>query len=254
MEIVVTGDDSKTLFNPQYKETYHSKFGAVTESRTIFIEGSDLAAACLRKNRQPTNKHKREQPEQDKKVRVLEIGFGLGLNFLLSADLAKSMNSELDYLAIEQDLLPVNTLQQLDYHQQLKHPEIANTLYKQLSEQLSDQPGPPAGPSRKLGIMPGINLYLFEQMTALTSISTQSIDAIYLDAFSPDCNPECWTPEILKLLAGLLSPQGTLLTYSAKGIVRRSLLAAGLQVQRLPGPPGKREFIKAEPASSYNPN
>jgi len=135
------------------------------------------------------------------------------------------MNSELDYLAIEQDLLPVNTLQQLDYHQQLKHPEIANTLYKQLSE----QPRPPAGPSRKLGIMPGINLCLFEQMTALTSISTQSIDAIYLDAFSPDCNPECWTPEILKLLAGLLSPQGALLTYSAKGIVRRSLLAAGLQ-------------------------
>ena len=249
MEIVVTGDNSKTLFNPTYKETYHSKFGAVTESRTIFIEGSNLAAALTRKNK------------QKQKVRVLEIGFGLGLNFLLSADLAKSMQSQLDYLAIEQNLLPDNTLQQLDYHQQLTYPDIAKRLYEQLRTKNSsvrdndlDQTHTPAqafgagGNFCQFSIVPEINLSLSAQLKAVHAICRGSIDAIYLDAFSPDCNPECWTPELLEHLAGLLCPQGALLTYSAKSIVRRRLIAAGLQVQRLPGPPGKREFIKATPS------
>jgi len=256
MEIVVTDDNSKTLHNPKYNETYHSKFGAVTESRTIFIEGSDLAAAFKRKS----DRDKRAYTKQDGTVRVLEIGFGLGLNFLLSADLAKSTGSALDYLAIEKDLLPDNTLQQLDYHQHLKHPEIALSFYQQLSRQLkapghnseTDDPQPIStnttdDPSRLFRLAPGISLTLFEQMAALDAIPAKSQDAIYLDAFSPDCNPECWTPEILELLAGLLGPQGALLTYSAKGTVRRRLLSAGLQVERLPGPPGKREFIKATP-------
>jgi len=248
MDIVVTEDNSKTLFNPKYKETYHSKFGAVTESRTIFIEGSNLAAALQRKN----SLQEIESQSEDKTVRVLEIGFGLGLNFLLSADLAQTMQAKLDYLAIEQHLLPATTLQQLDYPQQLEHPEIAISLYQQLEANTDDSQanGPlsdftAAGFYRKLGITADINLSLFEQMTALNTIAANSMDVIYLDAFSPDCNPECWTPQILTLLADLLATEGALLTYSAKGTVRRQLLAAGLQVERLPGPPGKREFIRA---------
>ena len=230
MRIVTTGDGSKTLFSERYQQTYHSTHGALTESRTVFLEGSRLAS-YLHSNK-----------EQRQPVRILEIGFGLGLNFLLSADLALQLQASLDYIAMENDPVNAELVEQLNYHAHLHNPELAGALWQHLK-----QPAKKAAQTNDNTetLAADISLQVDASLAFQQLNKFQPFNVIYLDAFSPDSNPECWRPEILAALYNLTAVNGTLVTYSSKGAVRRGLQHAGFKIEKLPGPPGKREFLRA---------
>jgi len=228
---VVTGDESLTLFSPDFQETYHSIHGALTESQTVFINGSNLPTlvqACA-------------------KITVLEIGFGLGLNFLLAADCAANQGTSLEYIAVENKLLPTTLLQSLRYDRHLQHPALCERLYDFLASSEATAADNATNP-HKATISENITLQLLESLNdvqAMSAAKDKRVDVLFLDAFSPDCNQACWTDDIFDTYTRLLSESGLLTTYSAKGRIRRQLIARGFHVERLPGPPGKREFLRA---------
>jgi len=249
----ITGDQSKTLYSERYQQTYHSIHGAVNESRHVFLRGAKVAS--LLENRQPT--------------RVLEIGFGLGLNFVLTADYAIQHDCQLEYVGVEHNPITAEQFTALEYAQWLDNVEpveAVKTLLHQCNhidpvDQQSEgkrgkNPGPRSQRNQEFEQSRAITLknngYLNLLVGDVTSLPLHKhldnlprFDAIYLDAFSPDANPECWTPPFLSTLAGLMKPTGVLATYCVKGAVQRNLAAAGLSVQKAPGPIGKREILSA---------
>lgn len=174
------------------------------------------------------------------RTRILEVGFGLALNFLMTSHEAKNTSTAIDYVALECNLLNADQLRKMQYANFLNEYSLGDRFYR-WREQFPDDMGPGVyefqdGTLIKLTLLVG---------DALRAEPEGYFDAIYLDAFSPDANPELWTVDFLKKLAGLMAPGGCLSTYSAKGAVRRALKEAGLDVIKRPGPPGKREMLVA---------
>lgn len=218
-----TGDGSATLFSSRYGQTFHSHHGAVAEARHVFVEGSGTGTRL----------------RGGEGVRVLEVGFGTGLNFLLTAQQASAGGTSLSYVALERELLPATILASLDY--QRFAPEPFGAL-QEFRARLPKQPQ--AGRYSLEMAETRLELRLGPAETA--EIEGSSYDAIYHDAFSPDVNPELWTAEFLTRLALALTPGGALVTYTVKGEVRRLLATAGLMVSKEPGPSaGKREMLRA---------
>lgn len=218
---ILTQDGSNTMFSNRYGETYHSKFGAVTESRQVFLESSGV----------------RSRLASHQQTRVLEVGFGLGLNFFLTADCALSGSASLDYHAFEHDLPTIDALRSVDYTSVVQHSHCISQLYEQLASV--------AGGYQKIRLSDAVTLHLHQYDVCLATLPAGYFHAIYLDPFSPATNSECWSEAFIKALSIALHKDGRLATYSAKGMVRRAMMAAGLNVQKLPGPPGKREFLLA---------
>lgn len=195
-------------------------------------------------------------------TQVLEIGFGLGLNCLLTADAALNHRANLEYHAFEHDLVTRKALESLGYRNHLSCPELVDRLHTGLFEHAERGTGVPAGSPAEIDtarhIMLGrskseptvdLTLLLSDATANMWPMPTRSVtfDAIYLDAFSPDTNTECWTEAMLSRLFTASRPDGgTLTTYCAKGVVRRRLEAIGFAVTRHPGPPGKREVLTAK--------
>lgn len=218
-----TGDGSGTLFTPRYAQTFHSLHGAVTESRHVFLEGSGVA----------------ERLRQGEAVKVLEVGFGTGLNFLLTAQAASTGSGTLHYVALERQLVPVALLARLDY---ARFAPAAFAALLEFRRRLA--PGTQAGTHRSRVAGSLLELRLGEAQEA--RLGKAEFDAIYHDGFSPDTNPELWDESFLSRLAAALAPGGTLVSYTVKGVVRRQLAAAGLEVTKLAGPPGgKKEMLRA---------
>lgn len=221
--MVLTRDGSRTLRQPG-GEGYKSLAGALTEARYVYLEASG-AAERLRTG-QPT--------------RVLEIGFGTGLLFLVTAALAAETGTQLRYVGIEGAPPAAELLAQLDY-----------------SALLSPSPLPAAllAWRRTLGAAPttGRHDLLLEpaQLSLLVGDALElqpegRFDAVYHDAFSPRTNPRLWEAGYLTALARLLRPGGRLVSFTVAGSVRRALTEAGLEVAKRPGPPGgKREVLVA---------
>ena len=261
MSIIKTGDGSCTLMSERYGETFHSTHGATTESKHVYLEAGGV----------------RQRLEAGEPTRVLEIGFGLGLNTLLTADAALTHGAPLEFHTIEHDLSVCQAIQQLRYEEQLQHPELASTLQSNLhtalveykeSKQENQQPNSCThlrgckskevstafspenlqGRTSYIKLADNIHLTIHWCDASTMTLPEAYFDAIYLDAFSPDSNPECWTTSFFtQLRQALVHKTGRLSTYSAKGNVRRALLTAGFTVSKLPGPPGKREIIVARP-------
>jgi len=226
---VKTTDGSLTLFNDHYQETYHSIHGAQTESRHIFLEASGVAARL--RSGLPT--------------RVLEIGFGLGLNCLLTADLATQCQTPLAYTSIEKSLLCAESLQRLEYQCILNTPELASQLVSRLIDYEHQNASSAATKSLHIELGRDITLELLLGDGSQMQFPPTHYDAIFLDAFSPAVNAECWSLSFIATLYASLQKNGILTTYSAKGDVRRRLQKVGFSVQKHPGPPGKREFLVA---------
>lgn len=220
---VLTDDHSATLFSERYQETYHSTFGALTESRYVYLESSGVQARL----------------DAGLPTHVIEIGFGLGLNFLLTADAAESTKTKLEFTSFEHDLVSPNSIADMNYHSVLKHPQLANQLVGLIPSNKVENIQTPIGRTTDLHL-------ITIDATTWNLQNLPPAHAIYLDAFSPEHNPECWEIGFLARLVSCLAPKGKLATYCVKGQFRRDLTSLGMDVKRLPGPPGKREILVAE--------
>jgi tRNA U34 5-methylaminomethyl-2-thiouridine-forming methyltransferase MnmC len=214
IQIIITGDGSHTLYIPELGEHYHSIHGAVQESDFIFI-----GAGFERCSADPLN--------------IFEVGFGTGLNALLTAMKSRSGNKEVNYTTIEKYPLGAAISGSLNHHL------FAGKSGKELSDKIHSSPW-----GERINICKNFNLLKIEG--DITAIQPPGVyDLIYFDAFGPDKQPEMWTPEVLESIASITKKEGVLVTYSAKGEVRRNLKACGFEVTLLPGPPGKRQIIRA---------
>lgn len=210
-----TADGSYTLFVPEMDEHYHSVKGARTESEHIFIQMG------LQHITVPA-------------PRVLEIGFGTGLNAFLTLLEAERTHRPVCFTTIELYPVPEETLQLLGYPEQIAPSRAAE--YEALHRAEWNKP---------VSITPWFTLHKIQGDFTQFPF-TGEYDVIYFDAFAPDKQPEMWHPSLFESLYRITAPGGVLTTYCAKGSVRRMLQSAGYIVERLPGPPGgKREILRA---------
>jgi len=230
LEISQTSDGSDTLFRKDLNEPYHSTFGAITESQHIFING------CFREtlhNFPLDPSHQR--PLQQNSINILEIGFGTGLNALLTLIESEKAERKTIYSALEPYPLDRVYWSGLNYPR-LLHPDHIAALFPTLHLASWGQPNE---------ISP--YFILDKQSTPLEKYIPQEnhFHGIYFDPFSPGVQPELWTEPIFQKLFTGMKPGGTLITYSVKGSVVRTCKAVGFKTEKLPGPPGKRHILKA---------
>jgi tRNA U34 5-methylaminomethyl-2-thiouridine-forming methyltransferase MnmC len=223
--ILETKDGSNTLHSERYAQTFHSDKGAVTESKHVFLESSAVAPKLRTGESQ----------------RVLEVGFGTGLNFFLTADVALNHQATLRYVALEQTLLSVGVVQQLGYENYLENKDVLES-YLQFRQTLPDE----VSDEKYTFEFKTVRLELLVGEATAQTFEINGFDAVYQDAFSPDANPELWSEAFFSKLYDALKPNGKLTTYSVKGDVRRILQSVGFKVEKRPGPPGgKREMLVA---------
>jgi len=216
--IIQTADGSNTLYNEDIGEHYHSKHGALQESKHVFIQaGLEHAAGLF--------------PDQE--LRVLEVGFGTGLNFLLSAAYCAWHGVKLKYTALEAFPLRNEELESTGYQQYIPA-EIWESLILNYGKAM--QQTVPILPDQELRI---VHTYLHRFQTE------QTFDLIYYDAFSVQHQPEMWTDEIIAHTCHFLKPGGVFVTYAITGKLKRALKSNGFSIEKLPGAPGKREMLRA---------
>jgi tRNA U34 5-methylaminomethyl-2-thiouridine-forming methyltransferase MnmC len=212
--VTSTRDGSPTLYVPELREHYHSIFGAVQESSFIYIENG------LRR----TDKQN---------IRIFEVGFGTGLNAYLTFLEAEKKNLVICYHSIE--ICPVEKELWLElgryYYAGSPETDIFYTMHECEWE-------------KEINISDSFKLRKIKA-DIITYRPSAIFDLIYFDAFSPLVQPEIWTTEIFRKFSGMMDGGAILTTFSSSGQVRRNLMSAGLQIERIPGPPGKREIIVA---------
>lgn len=212
---MITSDGSSTIHLPDWNENYHSMHGAIQEALHVFI-AKGLEALSL--------------PE----ISILEIGFGTGLNcfitFLESQEKQKSIN----YIGVEAFPVTIEEVSKLNYVSELKAVK-QQSVFEQIHTSTW-------GKKHQLST----NFWLTKRKQFFKDITDINLyDLVYFDAFGAEHQPELWTVEIFKKMYTSLKVNGILVTYSAKGSVRRAMLEVGFKVERLDGPPGKREMLRA---------
>jgi tRNA U34 5-methylaminomethyl-2-thiouridine-forming methyltransferase MnmC len=218
-KIVTTEDGSKTIHLVEWNEHYHSIHGAIQEANHVFIKHGLLFFAESFPNRSD--------------VSILEIGFGTGLNAFITLIESEKLNLKFHYVGVEAFPISPEEFQKLNYSEML---DIGKS---HLFEKMHQIPWELEHPIDS-------NFTLTKQKIAFADIDAiAQFDLIYFDAFGPRVQPELWTETIFKKMFDALKPEGTLVTYSAKGSARRAMLAVGFNVEKLPGPPGKREMLRA---------
>lgn len=215
INIKITEDGSSTLYSSRFNEHYHSTFGAFTESMHVYIE------AGLNYSRL-------------KSIKVFEVGFGTGLNTILTYIESIKRNLTIEYTAIELYPIGLDIINHLNYVNFLTEDQkfLCNKIQTckwNKKVKITDQ-----FILQKLNL--DFNKYIFQE----------KFDLIYFDAFAPDKQPEMWKLENFVKIQESLNNQGILTTYSSKGIVKSNLRNAGFKVSRLKGPTGKRHMIRAE--------
>jgi tRNA U34 5-methylaminomethyl-2-thiouridine-forming methyltransferase MnmC len=233
--IQITEDGSHTLFSEMAGQTYHSSHGAVQESRHIFI--SQLMGRCSTVDDQ--------QSGMNGVLSVLEIGFGTGLNALLTAQWARENGVKIEYTTIELYPLAEGIYRELNYGRLLGDEELFLRLHE-MDWDVDLQCVTENFAIRKC--KSDIVEWLNSQQSTVDGqqlVDNGLYDVVYFDAFSPDAQPELWSEEVFRNVYALMKTGGVLMTYCAKGDVRRAMLAAGFKVEKLQGPPGKRHILKA---------
>jgi len=209
--IITTRDGSNTLFSRSLNATYHSVYGAVAESKHVFIQNGLRTQS--------------ERPD----INILEFGFGTGLNAFLAYLFALNLEKSVTYTGIEAFPIDVGVARKLDYPYYLAYPEEGD-IFLRMHEEDSFSSGP----------------FTFNKIGSPIDILTGSVyDCIFFDAFAPGAQPDLWDQSVFEVLFTLTSKGGCLVTYCAQGDVRRRLISAGYEVERISGPPGKREMLRA---------
>lgn len=214
-EIVQTLDGSTTIFLPEWNENYHSKHGAIQEAKHVFIKnGFSLF--------------------KEKNHSILEIGFGTGLNAFITFLEAKKNKIHVSYTGVEAYPVDFEEIIQMNYVQQLDATEF-EPHFKKMHDSEWNQ---------TIEIAPEFRLTKRKQFfNEIKDVET--FDLIYFDAFGYRVQPELWSTEIFKKMYTALKSGGILVTYAARGVVKRSMLEVGFTVEKLEGPPGKREMFRA---------
>jgi len=194
--------------------TYHSRHGAVRESMHVFIDAG--------LNQSVGN------------IRVLEMGFGTGLNALLTSIAAEQQQRGIHYETIEAFPLSPGEIAALNYCERLQRTDLLQ-VFQQMHQ---------CDWAKPVIITPYFTLQKHGG-TLLDFVSDQQFDLVYFDAFAPGAQPELWTMEVFTKLYKMMKPKGILVTYCSKGDVRRAMQSAGFAVEKIPGPPGKREMVRA---------
>ncbi|WP_246001571.1 tRNA (5-methylaminomethyl-2-thiouridine)(34)-methyltransferase MnmD [Mucilaginibacter gracilis] len=218
LNFVTTADGSKTIYNPQVGENYHSRNGALQESEHVFLN-SGLKHFLADKT--------------VNEVSVLEVGFGTGLNFLLTANYCTGHNIKLNYIGIEAYPLEQDMIAQTGYGQY-----INDALWQSFVSQY--------GQSLLGAVQLNAEVQLHTAHSPLTDFdTTQQFDVIYFDAFASANQPEMWSEEAIHHTAQYLKPGGVFVTYAITGNLKRQLKALGFKIEKAPGAAGKREMLRA---------
>lgn len=220
-KIIKTSDGSSSVYLPEWDENYHSKHGAIQEAYHVFIKnGLDLF-------------------EDNSDINILEMGLGTGLNCIITYLESKKRNLRISYLGLEgypldiEMILELKHLEQLQAeHESIVYQEILNSDWN-TKQQITD------------------HFYLTKEQVMFEDFDQRAFaDLIYFDAFGARVQPELWTEAIFKKMYEALNENGVIVTYAAKGSVRRAMQAVGFEVERLPGPPGKREMLRGKKFTS----
>lgn len=214
-KIITTSDGSKTIQIEEWNEQYHSKHGAVQEAYHVFIKHG----LSLFRNRD---------------MHILEIGFGTGLNALITVKEAEQQNLNVHYTGVEAYPVTEEEVKALDYVGTLDVESLEDTFLEM--HQCSWE--------QEHTIKKDFQL-LKQQKDFMDIKDLNKYDLVYFDAFGARVQPELWTEKVFKIMFSALKENGVLVTYAAKGSVRRAMQAVGFTVERLPGPPGKREMLRA---------
>ncbi|KIO76559.1 tRNA (5-methylaminomethyl-2-thiouridylate)-methyltransferase [Pedobacter lusitanus] len=216
--ITQTADGSNTLYNETIGEHYHSKHGALQESKHVFIDAGLKQAEF-------------QFPGQ--LISILEIGFGTGLNFLLTSAYADEHGLSINYTGIEAYPLSKEELTSTQYNQYVPVPiwdNLMNVYTKALCSATS------LNADQELTIA----------HTTLEAFKSEKLfDLVYFDAFSVQHQPEMWSDEIICHVCSFLKPNGIFVTYAITGKLKRALKSCGMKIEKLPGAPGKREMLRA---------
>jgi len=221
IKIIITGDGSSSIYVPDLDEHYHSTFGAIQESEHIYI-GAGLNSLA----------------DSLECIDILEVGLGTGLNALLTFCEASKRHLKINYTGIEAFPLSQEFYQKINYPEMLPNFQCKQAFLNlhQLSwdcvHDLSDD----------------FSLLKIHAELQKTYLQENKFDLVYFDAFSPDSQPEMWNIEIFKKIYKAMKNRGVLVTYCVKGIVKQSLKKAGFTIEKLPGPAGKREILRATKA------
>ncbi len=212
-----TADGSLTLYHEQIGEHYHSVHGAQQESLHVFVEAG-LRHAVESIGNSP--------------IHLLEVGFGTGLNFLLSQQFALLNGITLHYTGIEINPLPLTLIEETNYGSFI-HPELWNIFRENY----------PITFEKGASFLNGH--WEMAKPPLLDFHSSNHYDLLYYDAFSVRHQPEMWSEEALGHACSFLKEGGFFVTYAITGELKRTLKKLGLEVEKLPGPPGKREMLRA---------
>ncbi|MHA7943297.1 tRNA (5-methylaminomethyl-2-thiouridine)(34)-methyltransferase MnmD [Formosa sp. 3Alg 14/1] len=219
-KIITTADGSSTIYLPDLDETYHSRHGAIQEALHVFItSGLDYWSD--------------KYPEKQE-LSVLEIGFGTGLNAFLTCLHAESLHCKIKYTGVEAYPVTSEHLQHINYSKEIlsgTQESVFNTLHDVSWEVMHDITS---------------KFSLLKQEKTFNDITDEALyDLVFFDAFGPRVQPELWGEAVFKIMYKALKPGGVLVTYSAQGNARRAMQTVGFLVDRIPGPPGKREMLRA---------
>lgn len=226
LKIIITEDGSHSLYNADLNETYHSFHGAVQESRHVFIkEGLDYI-----KSNQDLNQ-----------INVLEVGFGTGLNAILASEWANENQIKVRFVTLEPYPLTESIYSQLNYAQFFVDPTV-QTRFLELHK----------APWETHHIQNDFFSIHKKEQRLQDYQHVDQFNVIFFDAFAPNKQSEMWELSVLSNAVGSLVNGGVLVTYCAKGQLKRDLMAVGAEVQTLAGPPGKKEMVRAVKSERQN--
>jgi len=245
-QIRITDDNSPTLVQAATDDSMHSGCGAIAETRYVYLAGSGVA----------------ERLAAGVATRVLEVGFGSGMGWLLSADAALVQGTALHYVGLENQLPPEPVVRQLDLTRFLQRPDLLDAYLRWLAEIEPINSAPARQPLTHTFCFEGVRLQLelgdavqwCLHAPPVSSELEERFDAIYFDPYSPASAPRLWQQDIFAALRERLAADGKLASYCVSRPVRDALTAAGFFVHKVPGPPGgKREVLLAQAAPALRP-
>lgn len=214
-QVTITADGSTTIHLTDLNEQYHSKHGAIQEAVHVFITNGFLSG-------------------QRKETSILEIGFGTGLNALLTCMFAEKEQRFVDYTGVEAYPISDKEVAAMNFASQLGQDDQHAVFLSMHTAKWEEK------------VVISSNFSLTKRKERIEDISDlNQYDLIYFDAFGFRVQPELWTSDIFLIMYKALKAEGTLVTYAAAGVIRRNMIEAGFMVEKLPGPPGKREMLRA---------